>query len=162
MPAPRKCLGTKKLITKVQEAPMKPKLKALKEKYAARALELSRVALNAIKGIEALEEEMHAEAVQDVHPSYMEVDFKMTFEAMYDIHVTDYEDGSSPMLSTAVDILTELEKDAAAAYGGAATATAYGGAAPAEAADPVYGGTAPAEAADPAAGLPRAEAAAAC
>ena len=105
MPASRKSLGTKKRLTKAQEAAMKPKLKALKEKYAARVLALSRVALNAIKDIEALEEEMHAEAVQDVHPSYMEVDFKMTFEAMYDIHDTDYEDGSSPMLSTAVDVL---------------------------------------------------------
>ncbi len=105
-----------------------------------------------MKGIEALEEEMHAEAAGGIHPSYMEVDFKMTFEAMYDIHDTDYEDGASPMLGTAVDILTELEKDAAEA------AAPTEDAAPAEATDPTeaaapapaYGGAAAYGAAPPA------------
>ena len=96
---------------------MLPKLKLIKAKHAARILQLSRSALQAMKEIAAIEAAMESEATADVHQyyEYAVTDFKMTFEATYAQDAEDADD-TAPRLDDCMDILAAIEKDAAAAF----------------------------------------------
>ena len=123
MPAPRKALSLKKVKygTAEEIAAMLPKLMLIKAKHAARVLQLSRSALQAMKEIAAIEAAMETEATADVHQyyEYAVTDFKMTFEATYAQDAEDADD-TAPRLDDCMDILSKIEKDAAAAIAAAA------------------------------------------
>ena len=123
MPAPRKALSLKKVKygTAEEIAAMLPKLMLIKAKHAARVLQLSRSALQAMKEIAAIEAAMETEATADVHQyyEYAVTDFKMTFETTYAQDAEDADD-TAPRLDDCMDILSKIEKDAAAAIAAAA------------------------------------------
>ena len=115
MPAPRKALSFKKVkrATPEETAAMLPKLKLIKAKHAARVLQLSRSALQAMKELETIETAMDLEAAAEVHDGYIDYlpDFKLTFEAVYAQHDED----AAPRIDDCMDVLAAIEKDAAAA-----------------------------------------------
>ena len=119
MPAPRKALFSaekkRKLLSIEAAIEGEAKLKLIKTKYAARVLQLSRSALQAMKEIADMEEAMDAEATKGVHEDYEAAvpKFKLTFEAVYAQQAEEADDESA-RLDTCMDVLLEMEKDAAA------------------------------------------------
>ena len=96
---------------------MLPKLKLIKAKHAARILQLSRSALQAMKEIETIEAAMDLEAAAEVHDGYIDYlpDFKLTFEAAYAQHAEEADD-AAPRIDDCMDVLAAIEKDAVAAF----------------------------------------------
>jgi hypothetical protein len=120
MPAPRKPLFAaekkRKLLLSIEAATEgEAQLKLIKTKYAARVLQLCRSALQAMKKIADIEAAMDVEATKGVHEDYEAAmpNFKLTFEAVYAQQAEEADDESA-RLDTCMDVLLEMEKDAAA------------------------------------------------
>ena len=116
MPAPRKALSAKKRkhVSPEEKEAIRLKLKTLKEKYAVRMLELSRIALNAMEEMAEIEEAMNLEAVKEIDNDYVDhvPEYKLTFEAVYAQHAEDADD-TSPRIGDCLDVLITIEQDAA-------------------------------------------------
>lgn len=116
MPAPRKALSTKKIkrASPEEKEAILLKLKALKEKHAARMLELTRTALRAMKEMADIEAAMDREASTEIHDAYIDCvpEFKLTFEAVYAQHAEEADD-TTPTIGDCLDIFLAIEKDAA-------------------------------------------------
>ncbi len=91
------------------------KLKAIKKKHAPKVLDLVRKAIEAVKGLRAIEAEMGEEAVT-VHKHYNTVlsEFKLTFELM-DSDMAEQYDHDFTGLEDCEDALEDIEKEACAA-----------------------------------------------
>ena len=70
-------------FSEAEIADMIPRLRALKSAHAARVRELANIAIVALREIEEIEEEMDRIAFTAVHRNYIDLDFKLTFEAAY-------------------------------------------------------------------------------
>ena len=72
-----------KRATPEETALMLPKLKLIKSKHAARVLELTRTALQAMEELSKIEAEMDIEAAKEVRDDYQNTipEFKLTFES---------------------------------------------------------------------------------
>ncbi len=93
---------------------MLPKLKLIKSKHAARVLELTRTALQAMEELSKIEAEMDIEAAKEVRDDYQNTipEFKLTFEALYAQHAEENDD-TSARLDDCMDVLEAIKKEAA-------------------------------------------------
>ena len=95
MPAPRRALSNsrKRSLTEEECAPIIEALGAIKKKKAEIVLALTQTALDALLKLEAIEEEIDAEA-RKVHEDYVNVirGFKVTFQSDYPEHAEELDD----------------------------------------------------------------------
>lgn len=100
------------------------RLKALKEKHAARVLELSCCAINIMKELSEIEADMDLEAATEIHNDYIDYspDFKLTFEAVYAKNAIK-ADFMSLTIKDCLNILLAINRDAKATVQDASYAT---------------------------------------
>jgi hypothetical protein len=120
MPAPRRALDTKdrkRKLTEEERAPIIEALSAIKKKKAEMVLALTQTALDALIKLEAIEEEMDAEASK-VHEDYVNAiqDFKVTFQDYYPEHAEELEEPPAT-LEDARALVQKMNQDASDTLG---------------------------------------------
>ena len=94
------------------KAALLPKLKALRLKHAPRAFELARVAIDTLRELCALENDMDDEA-RALYPHYTRdiLDYKLTFQHDYPDRAEEYDDDGL-FLDNALDVVQAIATEA--------------------------------------------------
>jgi uracil-DNA glycosylase len=123
MPAPRRALSNcrKRRLTEEECAPIIEALGAIKKKKAEIVLALTQTALDALLKLEAIEEEIDAEA-RKVHEDYVNSieDYKVTFQPFYQEQAEELDE-PPPTLEDARFLVQKMNQDASNTLTGEAT-----------------------------------------
>jgi hypothetical protein len=104
-------------LTAEEQSALLIQLQAIKAKNATRAVELGRIAADALRELLVIEDRMDDEA-RALSPEYMRLlmntDFKLTYQTMY-AQWAEESDETIPMLEDALSVVDNVMADAGAA-----------------------------------------------